>query len=222
MSFLDYFTDPGRPYEKAGDQMKQYWKQAQQYQQPFWQGGVDQLPWLNNARDKLFDPGALQAEWAKGYEMSPYAKDLMDRSLSAGRDEASSMGLQGSSAALENAQRTAGSITSQDRQQYMNDLMQKFMASIGIGQNIYGIGAQTGANLGQQAMGMGRDMAGLAYGQAAAPGNLWGNIIGGAAPIVGSMIGGPIGGAIGGAVGAGANNMLGGSGMRRSPGTGVY
>jgi hypothetical protein len=226
MGILDSFTNPGRPYEKAQDALKQGWQQGQQYQQPFWQGGVDQLPWLNNRRDQLGDPGKLQNEWAQGYQMSPYAQDLMQRSLASGRDEASSMGLQGSSAALGNAQQTAGAITSQDRQRYMDDMMQKYMASIGIGQNLYGIGAQTGANLGNQAMQFGRDNAGLEYGKAGAAGQMWGNLIGAGAPLVGAAVGGPAGAAIGGEFGKRFQQGFGtpqyDQGQGRSPGTGVY
>ena len=50
---------------------------------PYWQAGQGQIPWLNNARDQLFDPAKLQGEWAKGYEVSPEAKDLMERTNSA-------------------------------------------------------------------------------------------------------------------------------------------
>jgi len=197
----DSFLNPEKGYDKAMDEWKRAYEESKQYGQPFWEAGKGQIPWLNNARDQLFDPGKLQGEWAKGYEMSPEAQDMMNRMREYGGSEASSMGLQGSSAALENSQRTAGSIVSQDRQRYMNDLMQKYLASIGIGQNMYGVGANMGAQMGQNAMNFGNNQAGLAYGKQQAPGQQLGQLIGAGAGLYGGGMGG---------------------GMGRSPGTGVY
>ncbi len=158
------------PYGDAEKQAKQGWGQAQDYQRPYWQHGMDQYDPLNQARTNLMDPEKLQSQWASGYENSPYAKQMLDMNRQSGIDAASSMGLGGSSAALANIQAGAGNIVQKDRQQYMDDLMKKYMAGIGLGQNIYGVGANTGANLGQGAMTQGQNMAQLAYGRAAAPG----------------------------------------------------
>lgn len=179
-SYWQSFAHPDKAYKNAEQAEQAGWNQAQGYQQPYWQGGVDQYGRLNDATGKLMNPAELQNEWSKNYETSPYAQQLLKQNQSSGLDAASAMGLNGSSAALGNIQQGAGNIVAQDRQQYMNDLMQKYMAGIGLGSNLYGIGAQTGANLGQQSMQHGENQAGLEYGRTAAPGKLFGQAAGAA------------------------------------------
>jgi hypothetical protein len=77
-----------------------------------------------------------------------------------------------------------------DRKQYLDDLMQKYMASIGIGQNLYGTGAAAAGQMGQNAMMQGQNsinnannLAGLKYGSVNAPGQMIGNLLGGAAKL---------------------------------------
>lgn len=157
------------PYEEAQKQSNQGWHQAQQYQQPYQQQGLDQYGRLNQATGTLMNPAELQNQWASGYETSPYAKQLLGMNQSQGLDAASQMGLLGSSAALANIQQGAGHIVAQDRQQYLDDLMKKYMTGIGLGKDIYATGASTAANLGQQAISNGENMAQLRAGQSIYP-----------------------------------------------------
>ncbi len=158
------------PYGDAGGEEKKGWDQSQGYQRPYWQHGEDQYNDLNQGRKDLMNPQELQNKWSSSYENSPYAKQMLEMNRQSGIDAASSMGLGGSSAALSNIQAGAGNIVQKDRQQYMDDLMKKYMTGIGLGKDIYGIGANTGANLGQGAMIHGENQAQIAYGRGAAPG----------------------------------------------------
>jgi hypothetical protein len=176
--YIQSFLHPENAYNKAGEAENAGWNEAKNYQDPFWQGGKDQYGRLNQATGDLMDPQKLQDQWSKGYEQSPYAQQLLSQNKTSGLDAASSMGLMGSSAAMGNIQQGAGQIVAKDRQQYMDDMMKKYMAGIGLGQNLYGIGAQTGQNLGQQSMTHGENQAGLQYGASAAPGKLFGQAIG--------------------------------------------
>lgn len=178
------FIHPEEAYENAQNKENQGYDQAQGYLEPYNQGGRDQYGRLNDASRKLFDPAALQNEWSKGYETSPYAQQLLKQNQSSGLDAASSMGLSGSSAALGNIQQGAGNIVSQDRQKYMDDLMQKYMAGIGLGQNLYGTGASAAGQQSTNAMTHGQNQAGLEYGRTSAPGKLFGQIAGTAANMV--------------------------------------
>lgn len=162
------------PHKGAESGLNQGWKEAQKYQSPFWQHGMDQYDPLNQARQNLMDPSKLQGEWASSYETSPYAKRMLENNMQQGQEAASAMGLNGSSAATGNIQQGAGDIVSRDRQQYMDDMMKKYMAGIGLGQDIYGKGASAGQNLGNQAYGHGENMAQLNYDKAAAPGEALG------------------------------------------------
>lgn len=181
MGIFDWITGKDA-YDDASKEMDKYWQQAQQfgqqgfgYQQPFRRAGLEQTGRLNEAENSLLDPSALLAKWMQSYQMSPYAQKSLENAKESGLGAASSMGLMGSSAALNNIQNSAGDIMNADRQTYLNDLMNKYMQGIGIGQNIFNTGASTAGNmgnqainLGNQALGVGGNQAQLAYNSAAA------------------------------------------------------
>ncbi len=162
------------PHKSAQKGINQGWDEAQKYQRPFWQNGMDQYGRLNDATGKLLDPTKLQDEWSSNYETSPFAKRMLEMNNQSGQEAASAMGLSGSSAGVSNIQQGAGDIVSRDRQQYMNDLMQKYMAGIGLGQSMYGTGAAAGQNLGNQAYQHGENTANINYAKEAAPGEAMG------------------------------------------------
>lgn len=171
------------PNEAATNKTNEAWNDAKQYQQPFLQGGIDQRGLLNQATSDLLSPQKLQDQWISGYQNSPWAKQLLSQNQSSGMDAASAMGLGGSSAALSNIQQGAGNIVNEQRQQYMNDLMQKYMQGIGLGENLYGVGAHTAMNLGNESRANGNNLAALAYNGANQP---WQNLASGAGSLMGS------------------------------------
>ena len=196
MSVYDYlyptkmihsFLNPDDAYKSAEKPLTNEWNQAQGFQQPYVQAGNNQLPQLTGAEGALLNPTQLQNQWAQSYRVSPQAQQAMQLAKSQGMDAASSMGLLGSSAALNNVQQSSNNIMNADQQQFMNDLMQKYMTGIGIGQNIYGVGAQTAGNLGTQAIQYGENMAAMEYGRQAAPGNIFGNLLQGGINAAGSL-----------------------------------
>jgi len=168
---IDSFLHPEEGYKDAARQMQQMWQQSQAFQRPYLEAGNAQLPMLTGAEGALLDPSALLAKWMNSYQMSPYAQRSLSNAKAAGLDAASSMGLMGSSPALANIQQSSSDIMNKDRSDYLNDLMQKYMTGIGIGQDIYGKGAQTAANLGKSALDVGQDLGAAAYGEANAPGD---------------------------------------------------
>lgn len=171
MSWISEFLHPGKAYGTAQKTLQQSHNTATNTRQPFIDQGTNAGGQLQKLMDMLSNPGKLQDEWSQGYETSPYAKGLLEENKGEGLDAASSMGLLGSSGALSNIQRGAGDIVNKDRNQYMQDLMQKFMASIGIGENMYGIGANTANNQAQGEEQFGENNAGLDYGKNSAGGN---------------------------------------------------
>lgn len=180
-NMLESFLHPEDAYKNAEEASNKGWGEAQGYEKPYWQQGQDQYGRLNDATGKLLDPAALQDEWSKKYETSPWAQRQLSANVNQGQEAASAMGLSGSSAALGNIQTGAGDIMAKDRQAYMDDLMKKYMTGIGLGKDIYGIGANMGGKLGDQALQHGNDVAGLEYGKSAAPGKLYGQFAGAAA-----------------------------------------
>lgn len=179
-NMLDSFMNPDKAYREAEKASRRRYEEAKGFEMPFMNAGKDQLGRLTGAEDRLLNPIDLQNEWAKSYEESPYAHLLKEENMGEGLDAASAMGLMGSSGALENIQRGAGRISSGDRQNFLNGLMQKYLAGIGLGESIYGTGASAANTLAGNAMGQGGTEAGLRYGQAAAPGQLFAKILGAA------------------------------------------
>lgn len=194
LNMLDSFLNPQKGYEKAGEQAEKYYQEGQNYLRPYQQHGLEQYGDLNKARQSLMNPEELYSKWASGYLKSPYAKRLEEMNLQQGQEAASSMGLMGSSGALQNIQQGAGDIVARDRENYLKDIMDKYMKGIGLGESLYGTGANAGGAMAGNAMTQGTNMAGLAYGQQNAPGALFGKLVGGG---VGAMVGGPAGAKVG-------------------------
>ena len=143
MSWLSDFTHPGRAYAKGGEREQQGYNEAQGYRKPYMDNGVGAGNSLQEMMKKLMNPGSLQDEWSKGYSKSPYATQLQDEARTGGMDAASAMGLGGSSASLSNIQKGSSDIMQKDRQNYMDDMMKKYMSAMGIGESMYGTGANT-------------------------------------------------------------------------------
>jgi hypothetical protein len=175
---IDSMFHPEKGYEDAEDEMRKYFEEAQRAQRPYADAGMNQLPILTGAQGRLLDPSSLLAEWMGKYNTSPYAKKSMENAKESGMGAASSMGLLGSNAAVNNIQQSSSDIMNADRQQFLNDLMQKYMTGINIGQNIYGTGAEAAAGMGRNAMSMGGNMAEMAYGKRNAPGDFLKSLLG--------------------------------------------
>lgn len=154
MSWLSSWLHPQRGYNAAQEQYDKYYNQAQ---------GP-----LNEYMKNLMDPQALQDKWMKGYKESEQAKNMEGMAQQHGLDAASSMGLMGSSPALSAIQAGTSQIGANDRQNYLNDLMDK-----------YKTGAGVAGQASQNAMNMGDRSGSMAYGQQNAGGDLFGGIAGG-------------------------------------------
>jgi len=179
MSWLSSFLHPERPYQAAQDQMQQYYGQAQGQMQPFIQQGQQAYGGLSDAMQQLLHPEKLQGDWMQSYETSPQALQMQEQAKQSGLGAASAMGLMGSSPALQAIQQGQSQIGAADRQSYLDSLMDKYKTGIGVGQNIYGAGAQMAGQGAQNAMNMGNIMGGLAGGEAGAGGGMLGQLLGG-------------------------------------------
>ena len=187
MSWFSSWAHPGRAYDRAGKEANKYYQQGQQQRQPFidmgQQAGQSQMEQLQ----KLLHPEQLQDEWSKNYHESEYAKNLKAQNQTSGLDAASAMGELGSSSALANIQQGAGNIENKDRQQYMDDMMQKYMMASGIGQNMYNTGANMTTNQANATDQFGNNMAAIKFNQNQAGGNQFNQMM---AAIAAAMSGG--------------------------------
>lgn len=187
---INSMLHPERGYKDAADEMRRAWEQAQGFQRPYNEAGMGQLPVLTGAQSRLLDPSSLLAEWMSKYQESPYAKKSMENAKESGLGAASSMGLMGSSSALNNIQQSSSDIMNADRQAFLNDLMQKYMTGIGIGQNIYGIGANAASDLARNAMNYGGNAAEMAFGRRNSPGQNLKDLLGIGGRAIASYYGG--------------------------------
>ncbi len=190
MGWLDSFFHPEKGYQKGQEELNRYYQQAQQYNQPYFNQGQSMYGPLQSIIGNLLNPQALQSQWAQSYQESPQAQLAEQMAGERGMGAASSMGLLGSNAALSGIQRGQSQIAMDDRQNYMNDLMQKYLQGAGLTQGVYGMGANAGNQLGQNAMNMGQNSANMAFGQQNAPGSMFGNLLGAGIGLAGSALGG--------------------------------
>jgi hypothetical protein len=196
MSWLSTFLNPGAGYKDALKEMEKYYQNGQGYQQPYNQQGQDQYKTLMEYINSLSHPEELQNKWAEGYSESPAAKQAEEMARQRGLEAASSQGLMGSTPATQAIQAGTAQIGIEDRQKYLDDLMQKYLAGAGLSQGIYGTGANAAGQMGQNSMNMGQNAANLKFGERMAGPDLLGKGIG------------AIGGVIGGPLGYGASNAL--------------
>lgn len=187
MSWFSELLHPGRAYGQAQTVEEEHFNKGQGFRQPYINRGETAGANLETMFQKLMNPGELTNEWSKGYETSPYAKQLQQEAQTGGLDAASAMGLGGSSAALSNIQKGSADIMQKDRQQYMNDMMQKYMAAMGLGQNLYGTGANMSSDAAQGEQTLGQDTAGLTYGKNSAGRNILMKLLGGGAGLLGGL-----------------------------------
>lgn len=178
MSWLDSFLHPEKGYQAGQGQLDKYFQQGQGYLNPYNQYGQNAYGDYSTAMKRLLDPAGLQNEWAKGYTESDSAKNTAKMAQENGLDAASGLGLMGSNTALNAIQGGTTKIGMDDRQNYMNDLMQKYLAGAGIAGNIFGTGASAAGGMSNNAMNMGNNSAQMAYGEQNSPGDLFGKLIG--------------------------------------------
>lgn len=196
MSWLSSFLNPGKGYQKGQEQLDKYYNQAQGALNPYNQQGQQQYGNLNDIIKNLMDPTELNKKWTESYTESPQAKQAEAMAQEHGLDAASSMGLMGSNTALQATQAGTTQIGLDDRQNYLDSLMQKYLAGAGISQGIYGQGANAAGQMANNSMNMGQNSAEMAYGKQNAGGNMLSGLIGQGIGLAGSALGGPIGGAL--------------------------
>lgn len=179
--------DGSKAYKKAQEQLQKYYQESQGYLKPYNQYGQDAYGDYSGAMKRLLDPAALQNDWVKGYTESESAKNAAELAKQNGLDAASSMGLMGSNTALNALQGGTSKIALDDRQNYLDNLMQKYLAGAGIAGNIFNTGANSANQMAQNAMNMGGNSAQMAFGQQAAPGNMMMNMMGALPGMAGSF-----------------------------------
>lgn len=190
MSWFSEFLHPQEGYKAAEKQLQGYYGDAQGYLNPYNQYGQQSGSDVYNTYKSLLDPQALQDKFSRGYQESDYAKDLEGQATQHGLNAASSMGMLGSSPALQAIQAGTSNIYNADKQQYMDDLMKKYLSGAQMVQGMYNTGAQAGGQMSNTASQMGQDMGKMEYGAHTAGASQLGSMAGGLAGIIESYLAG--------------------------------
>lgn len=196
MSWLSSFLHPGKGYDKGQEQLDKYYQQGQGYLNPYNQQGQQQYGNLSDIIKNLMDPTELNKKWTESYSESPQSIQAEKMAQEHGLNAASSMGLMGSNTALNATQAGTTQIGLEDRQNYLNDMMNKYMQAAGLSQGIYGTGANAATGMSNNANQMGQNSAQMAFGKQNAGGSMFANLLGAGIGAAGSALGGPIGGAL--------------------------
>lgn len=171
------FMSPEKGYEKGQEQFDKYYGQSQQYLQPYQQQGQEAYGKLNEATNNLMDPSSLFDKWMQDYQQSDMANFNQERARQNGLNSASSMGLMGSSPALQSLQAGQNEIGAQDQMAYIEKMIQQYLQGANLAQGVYGQGAQAGNQMSQNASNMGTNSAQMAYGKQNAPGQMFNDLL---------------------------------------------
>lgn len=167
------------PYSAGMKPLKDYSQQAIDYQNPFYKGGTDAIPKYTNWLDTMKDPSQFINNTMNSYQQSPFAKFQQQQSMRAANNSASANGLLGSTPMQMQAQQNAQNISSQDMQQWLQNVL-GVNSQYGQGQQgMVGMGQNSANNMSSIMSQLAQLMSGAQYGQQAGSNQDMGNIIGG-------------------------------------------
>ena len=161
--------DQGAPYQAAMGPYQQYMGQGANVQNPFLQAGQGAIGNYQNWLSGMQNPSGFMNNLMGQYQQSPWAKYQQQQSMRAGNNAASAGGLIGSTPFAQQMQQNSANISSQDMNNWLQNVL-GINTQYGAGQqNLMGMG-QNAANAltglyGQEAQGMGNLAAGQQAGQ---------------------------------------------------------
>jgi hypothetical protein len=181
------FGHPEKAYDKSMNEYQKWANYGQQVNTPYLMAGNNAIPAYQNWLNTQQNPSEFINNLMGGYQASPYSQNLQKEAMRAGTNFGSANGLTGSSALAQQMQQNAGNISSQDMNQWLQNVL-------GINAQ-YGQGQQNLMNTGQNATNaltnmyenMGNKMGEQAYNKEASKQNNFWNGIGGIGNIIGSF-----------------------------------
>ena len=186
-SFLSgLFTDASAPYNAAQGPYNQYMGMASGAQNPFYQAGTGAIGNYQHWLQGMSNPSQFINGLMNQYQQSPWAQYQQLQATRAAQNLGSATGLTGSTPLMQQAQQNSANISSQDMQNWLQNVL-GINTQYGAGQqNLIGAG-QNSANAlssiyGNQAQGLGQ----LAYGERMGENQNRGNLIGGGLELLGS------------------------------------
>ncbi len=182
------FGNSSKPYDAEMEQYQKWMQQAQQAQQPYADAGKgaigDYQKWLQSQQD----PSKFINDQMGNYQESPWAKNLQQLSMNAGQNAASASGLMGSTPLMQQLQQNAGTIASQDQNQWLQNVL-GINTQYGQGQNNLMTGGQNSANkLTDMFNQMGQNMGQASFNKEQSKQNNFWNTMGGVGSLIGSFL----------------------------------
>jgi len=180
--------DSGKPYDKAMEQYLQWGNKAQGTQQPFLNAGTQAIPEYQKWLQGQEDPSKFINNLMGQYQASPYSQYLQQQAQRAGQNIGSASGLMGSTPLMEQMQQNAANISSQDMNQWLQNVL-GINTQYGQGEENLMKGGQTAANsLTDLYNKMGQQMAEQSYNKEASKQNNFWNTLGGVGSMIGSFL----------------------------------
>jgi len=198
MGWLDSLFGTKNPSKDAMRYLGQIPGQTQQYQQPWFEAGKNQLGGLSDQYSQLMgDPAKRMNEIGAGYQQSPGFQNALKQALAASGHAQAAGGMAGTPQHQWNDMDEATGLASKDYNDYMNNALDMYGMGLQGGQRMSDMGMQAGNNMSNMIAQMLASQAGMSYmGQANQNQNrnaMWGNLfkgVGGAMGGLGGMMGG--------------------------------
>lgn len=167
------------PYKDAMKQYQNYANQAAGYQNPFYNAGNAAIPQYQNYLQKMSDPSQFINNLMGGYQESPHSQYLQDQAMKSAMNASSASGLSGSSAMNQAISQNAADISSQDMNQWLQNVLGiNSQYGQGLG-SMMGMGQNAGNQLSNIYTGLGNEMAQGSYGSSMAKNQQMGDLFGG-------------------------------------------
>jgi len=179
------FGNSGAPYEDAMKQYQHYANQAQNVQNPFLSAGTGAIGNYQHWLQGMQNPSGFINSLMNKYQESPFAKFQQQQAIRAANNLGSASGLTGSTPLQMQAQQNASNISSQDMNQWLQNVL-GINTQYGTGQQNLIQGGQSSANaLTNLFSNLGQEMGEAAYGKKAGENQDFNNTIGGLLKIIG-------------------------------------
>lgn len=161
--FGGLFSNSDAPYDAAMNQYREWGQKAQDVQNPYMQAGQQAIPQYQQWLQGQQNPSGFINNLMGQYQESPYAHYMQQQSIRAGQNAASASGLIGSTPFAQALQQNASNISSQDMNQWLQNVL-GINTQYGQGQqNLIGTGQNSANALTNMYGNMGNNMASAMY-----------------------------------------------------------
>jgi hypothetical protein len=140
--FSGLFGNSGAPYQAAEKELNDFYNRASGVQNPFYNWGKEGMPKMNDWLGGMKDPSGFINNLMGKYQESPWAKYQQDQSARRFGNEGAASGMSGSTPLAQFQQQNMHDISSQDMNQWLQNVLgvntqygQGLNNQIGVGQN---------------------------------------------------------------------------------------